>query len=153
MDSSLESQVELTENFFSKKSQKIIKTMQVFVKGTQNLSNISVENEAEFFKFIQSSENNAESCYFTVNGQPIESFDQLTEGCTVEVNVKLLGGKVHGSLARAGKVKGQTPNVEPEDKRKPKTGRAKRRLQYNRRFVTESNAIGGKRKGPNTQMK
>lgn len=30
---------------------------------------------------------------------------------TLELNVPLLGGKVHGSLARAGKVKGQTPKV------------------------------------------
>merc|ERR1711981_695891 len=64
---------------------------------------------------------------------------------------KLLGGKVHGSLARAGKVKGQTPKVEAEEKRKRKTGRAARRAQYNRRFVTTSSAFGGKKKGPNCQ--
>jgi ribosomal protein S30 len=64
---------------------------------------------------------------------------------------KLLGGKVHGSLARAGKVKGQTPKVEAEEKKKRKTGRAARRAQYNRRFVTTSSAFGGKRKGPNCQ--
>ena len=40
-------------------------------------------------------------------------------------------GKVHGSLARAGKVKGQTPKVEAaEDKKKQPRGRAKKRLQY-----------------------
>jgi len=27
-------------------------------------------------------------------------------------------GKVHGSLARAGKVKSQTPKVEPQEKKK-----------------------------------
>ena len=33
----------------------------------------------------------------------------------------LFQGKVHGSLARAGKVKGQTPKVEKQDKkRKPR---------------------------------
>ena len=31
-------------------------------------------------------------------------------------------GKVHGSLARAGKVKGQTPKVEKQPKKKSKTG-------------------------------
>jgi Ribosomal protein S30 len=31
-------------------------------------------------------------------------------------------GKVHGSLARAGKVKGQTPKVEKVDKKKKVTG-------------------------------
>ena len=41
--------------------------------------------------------------------------------------------QVHGSLARAGKVRGQTPKVEAGEKKKKKTGRAKRRIQYNRR--------------------
>jgi small subunit ribosomal protein S30e len=31
-------------------------------------------------------------------------------------------GKVHGSLARAGKVKGQMPKVEKEEKKKKKCG-------------------------------
>ncbi|KAI9218680.1 ribosomal protein S30, partial [Blastocladiella britannica] len=56
-------------------------------------------------------------------------------------------GKVHGSLARAGKVKGQTPKVDKQaDKKKPKTGRAKKRLQYIRRFVNAPVLFGGKRK-------
>jgi small subunit ribosomal protein S30e len=59
-------------------------------------------------------------------------------------------GKVHGSLARAGKVKGQTPKVaKAEDKSKKKTGRAKRRVQYNRRFVAVVTTVG-KKKGPNS---
>ncbi|KAH0834909.1 ribosomal protein S30-domain-containing protein [Lanmaoa asiatica] len=40
---------------------------------------------------------------------------------------------VHGSLARAGKVKSQTPKVEKQEKEKPPTGRAKKRELYNRR--------------------
>ena len=44
-------------------------------------------------------------------------------------------GKVHGSLARAGKVKSQTPKVEPQEKKKKVCGRAKKRIIYNRRFV------------------
>lgn len=60
-------------------------------------------------------------------------------------------GKVHGSLARAGKVKGQTPKVEPqEDKKKQPRGRAKKRLQYNRRYVNVVTGMGGKRVGPNS---
>ena len=59
-------------------------------------------------------------------------------------------GKVHGSLARAGKVRGQTPKVAKQEKKKKETGRAKKRLQYNRRFVNV--VVGaGKKKGPNTQ--
>lgn len=68
---------------------------------------------------------------------------------TVNVGVRMMGGKVHGSLARAGKVKGQTPKVEAEEKKKKKTGRAKRRIQYNKRFVNV--VVGfGKKRGPNS---
>jgi small subunit ribosomal protein S30e len=49
-------------------------------------------------------------------------------------------GKVHGSLARAGKVRGQTAKVEKKDKRKQLRGRAYKRLLYNRRFVS---IVGG----------
>jgi len=68
------------------------------------------------------------------------------------LTVPVKGGKVHGSLARAGKVRGQTPKVEKQDKKKKATGRAKRRIQYNRRFVNV--VVGmGKKKGPNSNMK
>eukprot|EP00628_Pelagophyceae_sp_CCMP2097_P030031 CAMPEP_0184189690 /NCGR_PEP_ID=MMETSP0976-20121227/2090_1 /TAXON_ID=483370 /ORGANISM="non described non described, Strain CCMP2097" /LENGTH=327 /DNA_ID=CAMNT_0026494063 /DNA_START=37 /DNA_END=1021 /DNA_ORIENTATION=- len=60
------------------------------------------------------------------------------------------GGKVHGSLARAGKVKGQTPKVEKQEKKKQPTGRARKRMLYNRRFVNVVTGLGGKRVGPNS---
>jgi len=66
----------------------------------------------------------------------------------LDLNIPMLGGKVHGSLARAGKVKGQTPKVEKQEKKKKKTGRAKRRIQYNRRFVNFVQGFG-RRRGPN----
>jgi small subunit ribosomal protein S30e len=63
-------------------------------------------------------------------------------------------GKVHGSLARAGKVKGQTPKVEKSEKPRKQTGRAKKRLLYNRRFANAAAVVpGGKRKGMNPQSK
>merc|ERR1711872_478680 len=133
------------EIFFLQKNLK----MQLFIQGTQQLSNIEVNSEAEFFNFINASEENVDALYFSINGEPVESYEQLSEGATVQVNVKLLGGKVHGSLARAGKVKGQTPKVDPEEKKKAKTGRAKRRMQYNRRFVNVVPSFG-KKKGPNS---
>ena len=61
------------------------------------------------------------------------------------------GGKVHGSLARAGKVRNQTPKVEKQEKKKTARGRAKKRIQYNRRFVNVVTAPGGKAVGPNKQ--
>ena len=87
------------------------------------------------------------------NGVPLEdemliSESSLQEQETVNVCMRLLGGKVHGSLARAGKVKGQTPKVEKQEKRKKKTGRAKRRMLYNKRFVNVVATFGRKR-GPN----
>merc|ERR1712173_323397 len=92
---------------------------------------------------------NIEQLQLSVNGAPL-NFEQLEDGQTIQVAGKLFGGKVHGSLARAGKVKGQTPKVDKEDKKKKKTGRCARRAQYNRRFVTAANSFGRK-KGPNCQ--
>jgi small subunit ribosomal protein S30e len=40
--------------------------------------------------------------------------------------------------------------VEKQEKKKKKTGRAKRRMQYNRRFVNVV-ATFGRRKGPNAR--
>ena len=74
----------------------------------------------------------------------------VPENSTLCLTGRLLGGKVHGSLARAGKVKGQTPKVaKMEDKKKKRTGRCKRRIQYNRRFSTAVSQFGRK-KGPNS---
>jgi small subunit ribosomal protein S30e len=59
---------------------------------------------------------------------------------------------VHGSLARAGKVKGQTPKVAKlEKKKKVPKGRAKKRILYNRRYVNVAAGPGGKKIGPNNQ--
>nr|CAJ01890.1 ubiquitin/ribosomal protein S30e fusion protein [Dascillus cervinus] len=84
-------------------------------------------------------------------GTPItdDSIASTFDDADIEVIALLIGGKVHGSLARAGKVKGQTPKVEKQEKKKKKTGRAKRRIQYNRRFVNVV-ATFGRRRGPNS---
>merc|ERR1711874_451835 len=92
----------------------------------------------------------ADDVLLYVNGRPLdmEMAAEELENCTVDVSVPLKGGKVHGSLARAGKVRGQTPKVEAQEKKKKKTGRAKRRIQYNRRFVNVVQTFG-RRRGPN----
>ncbi|XP_066253547.1 ubiquitin-like FUBI-ribosomal protein eS30 fusion protein [Euwallacea similis] len=86
-----------------------------------------------------------------ISGSPISDTVNVSEleETDIEISVGLPGGKVHGSLARAGKVKGQTPKVEKQEKKKKKTGRAKRRIQYNRRFVNVV-ASFGRRRGPNS---
>ena len=62
---------------------------------------------------------------------------------------------MHGSLTRAGKVRKQTPKVEKKAKtKKIRVGRAKKRLLYNRRYISVSeNKTGGKKRGLNPQKK
>merc|ERR1712029_1199684 len=95
----------------------------------------------------------ADDVLLYVNGRPLDmemtAAAEELENCTVDVSFPLKGGKVHGSLARAGKVRGQTPKAEAQEKKKKKTGRAKRRIQYNRRFVNVV-ATFGRKKGPNS---
>lgn len=50
------------------------------------------------------------------NGQPLVNEQilgaySLADQSAIDLDFGLVGGKVHGSLARAGKVKGQTPKV------------------------------------------
>merc|ERR1712039_537025 len=63
----------------------------------------------------------------------------IAPNSTISTQTGLLGGKVNG----------QTPKVDAEEKKKAKTGRAKRRMQYNRRFVNVVPTFG-KKKGPNS---
>nr|ABX44803.1 putative 40S ribosomal protein RPS30 [Flustra foliacea] len=131
--------------------------MQLFVKGLQT----SVLELAETDTILAVKERLANSdgipCedqMLTFAGRPLEDEETLssygiTDLSTLSVDVRILGGKVHGSLARAGKVKGQTPKVEAQEKKKKKTGRARRRMQYNKRFVNVV-ASFGRRKGPNS---
>jgi len=70
----------------------------------------------------------------------------------VEVSAELMGGKMHGGLARCGKVRKNTPNKEKKERlQKPLVGRAKRRAQYNKRFVTVVSGFGKKR-SPNSNQ-
>lgn len=67
------------------------------------------------------------------------------QSLAINTNKLNFQGKVHGSLARAGKVKSQTPKVEKQDKPKRPQGRAFMRLKYTRRFVNVT-LTNGKRK-------
>uniref|UniRef100_A0A8C3PD47 FAU ubiquitin like and ribosomal protein S30 fusion n=3 Tax=Archelosauria TaxID=1329799 RepID=A0A8C3PD47_CHRPI len=131
-------------------------TMQLFIRA-QNLHTLEVsgqETVAHIKAHIESLEGIAsEDQVVLLGGTPLEDESLIgqcgiSEFTTLEVAARMLGGKVHGSLARAGKVRGQTPKVAKQEKKKKKTGRAKRRMQYNRRFVNIVPGFG-KKKGPN----
>ncbi|XP_043744498.1 ubiquitin-like protein FUBI [Cervus elaphus] len=130
--------------------------MQLFVRA-QELHTLEVtgqETVAQIKAHVASLEGIApEDQVLLLAGTPLE--DEATLGqcgvealSTLEVAGRMLGGKVHGSLARAGQVRGQTPKVAKQEKKKKKTGRAKRRMQYNWRFVNVVPTFG-KKKGPN----
>ena len=58
-------------------------------------------------------------------------------------------GKIHGSMARNGKVRNQAPKVEKQEKlKKSVVGRAKKRIQYKRR-VLAVNPKDKRKVGPN----
>ena len=131
--------------------------MQIFVNGAKTdlydvSPSITVADLKELIEFRSGV--SCDNQVLTYAGRPLIDEQTLSEGdiqesATLYLGERLLGGKVHGSLARAGKVKGQTPKVDPQEKKKPKTGRAKRRQQYNSRFVNVV-VIPGRRRGPNS---
>jgi len=113
-----------------------ILSLQLFVEEVEDISN---EDQVLY------------CCGRPLDADQLISSSDLKDGDVIDVCVRLRGGKVHGSLARAGKVKGQTPKVDKQEKKKKKTGRAKRRMQYNRRFVNVVQTFG-RRRGPNTNQ-
>ncbi|XP_037929678.1 uncharacterized protein LOC119685161 [Teleopsis dalmanni] len=128
--------------------------MQLFVRGLENIEALEVQQDANIAavkaQIAQLHGYNTEEFNLNCEGTLLNddtSVSALTS-YELDITIPMLGGKVHGSLARAGKVKGQTPKVEKQEKKKKKTGRAKRRIQYNRRFVNFVQGFG-RRRGPN----
>eukprot|EP00094_Tigriopus_californicus_P010186 TCALIF_09825-PA protein Name:"Similar to Fau 40S ribosomal protein S30 (Rattus norvegicus)" AED:0.07 eAED:0.07 QI:0/0.5/0.66/0.66/1/1/3/61/141 len=123
--------------------------MQLIVRGNATYAVEAVNFEDLRAQVIE--REGSEDVLFYLAGQPltVDDHESLVPNATIDINIPLKGGKVHGSLARAGKVRGQTPKVEAQEKKKKKTGRAKRRIQYNRRFVNVVATFGRKR-GPNS---
>ncbi|XP_041354375.1 ubiquitin-like protein FUBI [Gigantopelta aegis] len=130
--------------------------MQLFVRATQThtLDVTGAETVQHVKAYVSEKEGfDSDDILVLSGGHPLENdvlLSTLENLSTLDIEIPLLGGKVHGSLARAGKVRGQTPKVEKQEKKKAKTGRAKRRMQYNRRFVNVV-ATFGRRRGPNAR--
>mmetsp|Transcript_11891 Transcript_11891/g.17676 ORF Transcript_11891/g.17676 Transcript_11891/m.17676 type:complete len:89 (+) Transcript_11891:57-323(+) len=61
-------------------------------------------------------------------------------------------GKVHGSLARAGKVKAATKKEAKVEKKRPKFGRAYKRYIYNVRYAHKSKKTNFLREKLNSQV-
>jgi len=59
-------------------------------------------------------------------------------------------GKVHGSLAQAGKVRSNTPKVAKQEKKKEARGRAAMRKLFNRTLLNAVEGVKSKH-GPNYQ--
>uniref|UniRef100_A0A8C2VKI5 Ubiquitin-like domain-containing protein n=1 Tax=Chinchilla lanigera TaxID=34839 RepID=A0A8C2VKI5_CHILA len=51
-------------------------------------------------------------------GKLLEDEGEVEALATLEVASRMLGGKVHGSLAQAGKMRSQTPKVPKQEKKK-----------------------------------
>ena len=107
--------------------------MQVFVNcGRTHLVDVAPEATVEdVYALVAAREGVSSSqLYLISQGRMLEAGSLAANGVghlsIIEASVRLSGGKVHGSLARAGKVKGQTPKVEKQEKKKKKTGKKRK---------------------------
>merc|ERR1712168_849387 len=90
--------------------------MQIFVQSNKtDVYDVSPSITVGDLKELISFRNGvaSEQQVLTFAGRPLNdertlSEDEINEASTLFLGERLLGGKVHGSLARAGKVKGQT---------------------------------------------
>ncbi|CAF2703309.1 unnamed protein product [Rotaria sp. Silwood2] len=94
--------------------------MQVFVRGDAELIPLELETDdtvQDIREYIaEEYDIDMNELVLSYNGTVLndeQTIEQcgLLSGSTLDATMKLFGGKVHGSLARAGKVKGQTPKV------------------------------------------
>merc|ERR1719167_1073087 len=99
--------------------------MQLHIRGSSNyILEFATGNESLAELKAQVSEREgSEDVLLYVAGKPVDYEMPVSSigEFHVDVTVPLLGGKVHGSLARAGKVRGQTPKVDAQEKKKKKT--------------------------------
>ncbi|KAM9553880.1 ubiquitin-like FUBI-ribosomal protein eS30 fusion protein isoform 2-T2 [Salvelinus alpinus] len=125
--------------------------MQLFLRAqnTHTLEVTGQETVREIKLHVQTLEGLlVEDQVLLLDSSPLEDASSLvdcgiSEYCTLEVAGRLLGGQYSGSSTVP-----LSLQVDKQEKKKKKTGRAKRRIQYNRRFVNVVPTFG-KKKGPN----
>merc|ERR1712060_448144 len=129
--------------------------MQLFVRGYLGVHTVDVTG----FESVESLRNHVcqlegidevENQILNFNGAPLIEEEPLlacglSELTTIEMASRLLGGKVHGSLARAGKVKGQTSKVEKQEKKNPIQPQIRQRRRHFRQEEGTQLQLGLKR--------
>eukprot|EP00095_Tigriopus_kingsejongensis_P001042 maker-scaffold397_size184017-snap-gene-0.39 protein:Tk01042 transcript:maker-scaffold397_size184017-snap-gene-0.39-mRNA-1 annotation:"hypothetical protein EDEG_01357" len=106
--------------------------MSVFVRSTCNYV-VKASSIVELLSAIYIREGTIE-LVILANGRNLRDDVTIQSIASVDVHVRLPGGKVHGKLNQAGRIKQMTPFVEKTLKRKPKTGRARQKMKFNKKF-------------------
>ncbi|UJR27211.1 hypothetical protein I4U23_008507 [Adineta vaga] len=136
-----------------------LENMQIFIRNAAKLLALSVEQDdtvQDVYEYVaQESGCLMNDLVLSFHGAVLnneQTIEQLNfvPGTVLDANVKLLGGKTHGRINNAGKVRNATPKVAPTEKPKKKTGRARRREQYQQRFSNKVASPDGLRRGPNS---
>merc|ERR1711909_150434 len=103
---------------------KHVATMQLFIRGTQThaVQVTGTETVDDVKALLADREGlSVDDQVVMYAGKPLES-GLLTDMCadqgTIEVALRMLGGKVHGSLARAGKERDRHPRLSPRRRRR-----------------------------------
>ncbi|CAF0755664.1 unnamed protein product [Adineta ricciae] len=133
--------------------------MQIFIRNSAKLLAVNVEQDdtvQDVYEYVaQESGCEMTDLLLSVHGMVLNNEQTIEEiisipGTVLDATVKVRGGKIHGRMNNAGKVKNMTPKVPPQQKPKKKTGRARRREQYAHRFSNKVAVPNGFRVGPNS---
>ncbi|CAF1468146.1 unnamed protein product [Adineta ricciae] len=133
--------------------------MQIFIRNAAKLLTVNVEQDdtvQDVYEYVaQESDCEMIDLLLSVHGTILNNEQTIEEvifvpGTVLDATVKVRGGKIHGRMNNAGKVKNLTPKVPPQEKPKKKTGRARRREQYAHRFSNKVAVPSGFRVGPNS---
>ena len=82
----------------------------LLIRGLTSTYTVEASTASGLLDAVTSAED-TDDLHLYIGGSPVSvedgDLDKLVPGTAVDVSASLKGGKVHGSLARAGKVRGQ----------------------------------------------